>query len=153
MSVQRPITVGVTPRRDLAFQSTIAGLLSGIALLVVATQTTFGATALGTSMELSTETPDLFLWHLLFAGLFGGFFGVLVHSRPLWRYGRGFLGPVVGAVFGLCSWAVVAAVLEPLWLIGHGIAPLSAVPTVSVPVLLTYVTFGAVVGFVSNLWF
>ncbi|WP_435333411.1 hypothetical protein [Haloarchaeobius sp. TZWWS8] len=152
MSTRPTVTVGVTPRHELAIRTLAAGVVSGSCIIGAVHLWSVEASALGTSFELGANVTQLWFWHLLFSGLFGGVFGVLVHSRPLWRYGRGFLGPLVGGVFGVLAWFATAALLEPLWLAAHGMAPWAAVPVVDGAAFTTYVVYGGLVGFVSNLW-
>lgn len=152
MSTEGVVQVGVTPRRDVVLKSALAGLIAGLLLIGVTRLVATTPVALGTRFELAQPVDPWLFWHLLFSGVFGALFGVLVHSRPMWRYGRGFLGPVVGAVFGVLVWATVAAVVTPAWGALHGLTTFGAVPAVREVAVGTYVVYGGVVGLLANVF-
>ncbi|WP_267640191.1 hypothetical protein [Haloarchaeobius amylolyticus] len=150
MSAQPTVTVEVTPRQDVVLKTMFSGLIAGLLLVLAPFVLSLSPLAIGTSLELTTAVSNPWVWHLVFSALFGGVFGVLVHSRPLWHYGRGFLGPVVGLVFGVLSWGAAYALIEPLWLVSHGVTSMAIFPVYSELSLVTYAVWGTLVGLVSN---
>ncbi|WP_435364380.1 hypothetical protein [Haloarchaeobius sp. DYHT-AS-18] len=150
MSAPPTVTVEVTPRQDVVLRTMFSGLIAGLLLVLAPFALSLTPIAIGTSLELTTAVSNPWVWHLIFSVLFGGVFGVLVHSRPLWHYGRGFLGPIVGLVFGVLAWGAAFALIEPLWFVSHGIATTEIFPVYSEMSLVTYAVYGTLVGLVSN---
>ena len=145
------ITVELENRRPVFVESTLAGVGAGVALVLVAELGAGSAAAIGFPQVVDgTTTGPQWAFHLVFATVFGSLFGLLVDSRPFWMYGRGFLGPAVGAAFGVVLWVGVDVVLWPLVLsvlaipLGLGAAPPLALS------LGSYLGYGALVGTLLN---
>lgn len=113
---QPTVRVELDPRSTNALVTGVAGflagLLSGLGFWYLA-ETTI---VLGTTLELGAPQVTA-IWgaHLLFSTLFGVLLGILMDSRPLWRYTQGFLAPVFGLVYGALLWVATLFVVEPLW--------------------------------------
>lgn len=146
------VVVDLVPRRTVVFRAMLAGLLGGFAIAVLSVTGVLDTVAIGTSLPLSFgATGQPFFWHFVFSALFGGVFGLLIDSRPYWRYALGFLGPVVGVLFGLAVWGTSNVVLEPLWLLVVGVGTGPQIPFVSEVALVGYLCYGVLVGTAVNL--
>lgn len=134
-------------------EAALAGLVAGL-LVPFALAAAYGETVgIGTTEVIGSPGLTMF-WvaHVGFSTLFGALFGLLVDSRPLWRYARGFLGPVVGVVFGALLWAVDSALLWPAWFQGVGLPIAPSIPLLDVTAFVTYLAYGALVGTLVNLF-
>lgn len=142
------ITVELAERPSVLAEATVAGAVAGGLLLA--------AVEFGAGSVVAIGYPHVFdggpatvesLFHGLFAVIFGSGFGLLVDARPAWRYGRGFLGPLVGVAFGVVLWGLQTGAYGLFGLVSPGFA-FDAVPLALA--LASYVAYGAVVGIVMN---
>lgn len=147
------ITVELADRRPVFLESTLAGVVAGLCVPAALALGVPSASAIGVPAVVDASTPaGEWAFHLVFATVFGGAFGLLVDSRPFWMYGRGFLGPAVGVAFGAVLWAGVAVVFWPVVLstvpvpLGFGASASTAVA------LGSYLGYGALVGTFLNLF-
>lgn len=143
------ITVELTERRSIALESTLAGVLAGGCLVLVVEAGVASVGAIGFPSVFQRPTaPAQWGFHLLFASAFGTVFGLLVNNRPFWWYGRGFLGPAVGAVFGVVLWIAANVLVWPFFqsLVG----PLFGGSPTPGLALASYVAYGILVGTLTN---
>jgi hypothetical protein len=142
------ITVELTDRRSVLPEATLAGALAGVSFLVLVESGLGTVSTVGYPQVFDGSIVTLqWGFHLLFATMFGSVFGLLVNSRPFWRYGRGFLGPLVGGAYGLVLGVVAAALFGALGL-AAGSLLLEPAP---VPVSLgSHFTYGVLVGSILN---
>lgn len=148
MSEVPDITVELHDRSSVLGLATLAGALAGVAMLAVAQLGIGSLAAVGFPHVFDRSTVALqSLFHVLFALMFGSTFGLLVDTRPVWQYGRGFLGPLVGAGFGVLLWVGITG---GFWLLGS-VGPAAAFGTVPVAVALpSYLVYGTLVGSFMN---
>ena len=81
--------------------------------------------------------------------MFGVLFGLLANNRGFLRYGRGFLGPAVGAVFGVLLWLAADVLFWPLWQTALG-TPFGTPPP-EVLAVTSCLVYGVLVGVFTNL--
>lgn len=113
---QTTVRVDLDPRSTNALVTGVAGLLAGLVTGLGFWYFAETTIVLGTTLELGAPgATELWGAHLLFSTLFGVLLGILMDSRPLWRYTRGFLAPLLGAVYGSLLWIGATLLVEPLW--------------------------------------
>lgn len=151
-ATRRPeVVVELNPRRTRVGEAAVAGLVSGLLFALVVGLQLADVAAVGSVIPLGLEFRSVaWVVHLGYSAMFGALFGLLVDSRPLWRYGRGFLGPAVGTAFGALVWSVHIALVWPLWAISIGVPTPPMVPFLNEVSLLSYLLFGAILGAVIN---